>query len=120
MDYRENIKISIEGLKTHKLRAFLTLLGIIFGVAAVVAMLSIGKGAQHEALEQIALLGINNIIIYDRPIEDEDEGADRSNLSRGLQLTDAKAIGEVNPLVDLVVKKGSKTLPRFSVEIPGP
>ena len=103
MDYRENIKISIEGLKTHKLRAFLTLLGIIFGVAAVVAMLSIGKGAQHEALEQIALLGINNIIIYDRPIEDEDEGADRSNLSRGLQLTDAKAIGEVNPLVDLVV-----------------
>ena len=62
---KENLLIGIEGLKVHKLRSVLTMLGIIFGVAAVIAMLSIGEGAKREALEKFKALGVNNIIIRD-------------------------------------------------------
>ena len=67
----ENIRIGYEGVMTHKLRSFLTMLGIIFGVGAVVAMLSIGEGARLEALKQIELMGMNNIIVKDSELEDE-------------------------------------------------
>ena len=58
-----NILLGIENLLLHKLRSFLTILGVIFGVGSVVAMLSVGEGASKEALEQIRKLGSNNIII---------------------------------------------------------
>jgi len=50
-------------MSAHKLRTALTMLGVIFGVAAVVSMLSIGEGAKREAMEQISVLGVNNIIV---------------------------------------------------------
>ena len=103
MNVRESIEIGLEGIRAHKLRAVLTALGIIFGVAAVIAMLSIGEGAKQEALEQIQLMGMNNILINDIPIEDEAEGKGRSNFSRGLTLEDAGAIQEVNPLIAVCV-----------------
>jgi putative ABC transport system permease protein len=99
MIYQESILIGIEGLRSHKLRSILTALGIIFGVAAVIAMLSIGEGAKEEALQQIQLMGMNNIIIDDVPVEDAEEGKGRSNLSRGLTHQDAYALSEINPLV---------------------
>ncbi len=99
MIYQESIWIGIEGLRSHKLRSILTALGIIFGVAAVIAMLSIGEGAKEEALQQIQLMGMNNIIIDDVPVDDEEEGKGRSNLSRGLTHQDAYALSEINPLV---------------------
>ena len=55
MNIRESVEIGLEGIRSHKLRSILTALGIIFGVAAVIAMLSIGEGAKQEALEQIQL-----------------------------------------------------------------
>lgn len=58
-----NIWLGIENLLLHKLRSFLTMLGVVFGVGSVVAMLSVGEGASKEALEQIRKLGSNNIII---------------------------------------------------------
>lgn len=58
-----NIALGIENLLLHKLRSFLTTLGIVFGVGSVVAMLSVGEGASKEALEQIRKLGSNNIIV---------------------------------------------------------
>jgi len=58
-----NIRLGIENLLLHKLRSFLTTLGVVFGVGSVVAMLSVGEGASKEALEQIRKLGSNNIII---------------------------------------------------------
>ena len=58
-----NIWLGIENLLLHKLRSFLTMLGVVFGVGSVVAMLSVGEGASKEALEQIKKLGSNNIII---------------------------------------------------------
>ena len=73
MDLRETITLSLVGLLSHKLRTMLTMLGIIFGVAAVIAMLSIGEGAKQESLDQIRQMGINNIIVqhWDK---DNDEG----------------------------------------------
>ena len=58
MDLRETVALSLVGLTSHKLRTLLTMLGIIFGVAAVIAMLSIGEGAKQESLEQIRQMGI--------------------------------------------------------------
>jgi putative ABC transport system permease protein len=103
MNYRESFLVGLDGLRTHKLRSLLTMLGIIFGVAAVISMLSIGEGAKQEALLQIAQMGINNIIIQSQEAEDTAEGSDRDNLSLGLRFSDAMALEEVNPLLSGVV-----------------
>ncbi|MFA4838896.1 MAG: ABC transporter permease [Candidatus Neomarinimicrobiota bacterium] len=58
----EQISISLEGLRNHKTRSFLTMLGIIFGVAAVISMLAIGEGARRKTMNQIQSLGLTNII----------------------------------------------------------
>ena len=55
--------IALEAVFANRFRSALTALGIIFGVAAVIAMMAIGKGAQKEILEQIKLVGVNNIVI---------------------------------------------------------
>ena len=57
------LKLGIKNLLLHKLRSFLTILGIILGVGSVIAMLAIGEGSKREALEQIRLLGATNVII---------------------------------------------------------
>ncbi|MHC4204766.1 MAG: ABC transporter permease [Planctomycetota bacterium] len=67
-----NIWLGIENLLLHKLRSFLTMLGVVFGVGSVVAMLSVGEGASKEALEQIRKLGSNNIIISSRKSAEEE------------------------------------------------
>ena len=97
MNLAENVSISATGLQSHKLRSFLTMLGIIFGVAAVIAMLSIGEGAKRQALEQIQLMGIDNIIVRDTGVVggDEDAESQRSNFSRGMTLQDVSAVAEV-------------------------
>ena len=70
-----NIRLGIKTLLLHKLRSFLTMLGVVFGVGSVVAMLAVGEGASKEALEQIRKLGSTNIIISSvKPAEDESEG----------------------------------------------
>ncbi|MBV5343023.1 ABC transporter permease, partial [bacterium] len=66
MDYKENIRLAIRGLVDHKFRSFLTMLGIIFGVASVITMLSIGEGAKREAIAKYQDLGVNNIIIREK------------------------------------------------------
>ena len=97
MKIRQNIKIGFEGIVAHKLRAFLTMLGIIFGVGAVVAMLSIGEGARREAMAQIEMMGMNNIIIQDADLEGEELIDARAAFSEGLTLEDADAIERVIP-----------------------
>ncbi len=103
MNYEESFRVGVEGLRTHKLRSLLTMLGIIFGVAAVISMLSIGEGAKEEALQQIAQMGINNIIIQNLETEDAAEGSDRDNRSQGLRLADAHALRATNPLLNGIV-----------------
>ncbi|KPK96308.1 hypothetical protein AMJ80_00720 [bacterium SM23_31] len=102
MQLRESFDIGFNGLKSHKLRSFLTMLGIIFGVGAVIAMLSIGEGAKQKALDEIALLGINNIIIQDFAA-DEELGIGRTNYSAGLSRADETAIRSILAVADLVV-----------------
>jgi len=86
------------------LRSLLTALGIIFGVAAVIAMLAVGRGAQQEILNQMKLVGVNNIVIQQIQVNNNEEeesgsGAKEANksLSMGLHLEDARAIEAVLP-----------------------
>jgi len=95
----EQLQIGIEGIFTHKLRAFLTMLGIIFGVSAVISMLAIGEGARRKALSQIQSLGLNNIIIQDIN-ESDSEDQEASIL---LNRADADAIFEILTTVKSVI-----------------
>ena len=103
MDYRRVFQISLDSLSAHKLRTFLTMLGVIMGVAAVVSMLSIGEGAKQEALEQISILGINNIIINARIPEETPGTSQALGLSPGLSLEDGQNIALFSQLVSNVV-----------------
>ena len=89
-----NIWLGIENLLLHKLRSFLTMLGVVFGVGSVVAMLSVGEGASKEALEQIRKLGSNNIIISSmKSAEEEATSTQRSHMSiYGLTYEDYRRI----------------------------
>jgi len=67
-----SVRTAVEAVRHNKLRASLTSLGILFGVASVIAMLAIGKGAEREILEQMRLLGSNNVVIT--PLVEQKEG----------------------------------------------
>jgi putative ABC transport system permease protein len=91
------------------MRSFLTSLGIIFGVASVIAMLAIGRGAQEEVLSQMKLLGTNNVII--QPVVQQVEGEvtqgaalqqEKNKYSPGLTLADMQSIKEIIPQVAYV------------------
>ena len=57
------IRLGIKDLWLHRLRSSLTVLGVVFGVGSVVAMLAVGEGASAQALERIRRLGSNNIML---------------------------------------------------------
>ena len=109
-DYRRlllNIQIAVNAILENKIRAFLTSMGIIFGVASVITMLAIGKGAETTLLEQMKLLGANNIIIA--PNVEQEEGkvsedivsdSNKQHYSPGLTLSDAESIGKTIPYVE--------------------
>lgn len=104
MDLRETVSLSLIGLLSHKLRTLLTMLGIIFGVAAVIAMLSIGEGAKQESLEQIRQMGISNIIVqhWDKEEDQEDSADADQNKSQGLTWDDARSIKRICLLAEYV------------------
>ena len=97
-------RLGIKSLALHKLRSALTALGIIFGVASVIAMLSIGEGASLEAQEQIRLLGTNNVIVRSvKPPEDSDaKTATKRMTEYGLTYTDADIILDTIPAVETI------------------
>jgi len=82
---------ALASLGRHKLRSFLTMLGMIFGVGAVIAMLSIGAGAEQESLRTIASLGIRNIIIKAKEFKTEELKQIRTE-SLGVSLRDMEAL----------------------------
>jgi putative ABC transport system permease protein len=98
-----NLYIAIDAVISNKIRSLLTALGIIFGVAAVIAMLAIGNGAQQEILDQIKLVGVNNIVV--KPVIEQEEekieenvGAkEKKKFSPGLTLRDVKSIQATIP-----------------------
>jgi putative ABC transport system permease protein len=91
-----DIRLGIENLLLHKLRSFLTMLGVVFGVGSVVAMLSVGEGASKVALEQIRKVGSNNIIITSvKSMEEESSSTTRVFLSMyGLTYKDHQRIAD--------------------------
>ncbi len=127
------LTIALEAVIAHKVRSILTALGIIFGVAAVIAMLAIGTGAQQEILDQMKLVGVNNIIIMpkeevkkpgDSDKEEEKGKQSTEKYSPGLSLKDANAIAEILPTVtnvspeviyeSVVLAKGVSTYAKVS------
>jgi len=91
-----NVWLGVENLLLHKLRSFLTMLGVVFGVGSVVAMLSVGEGASQEALSQIRRLGSNNIILSSmKPVEDQAANTMRASMSvYGLTYEDHRRMSE--------------------------
>ncbi len=101
--YFYNLNIAFEAVVANRFRSMLTALGIIFGVAAVIAMLAIGNGARQEILEQMKMVGVNNIII--RPLFATNESQDetqRGRFSPGLTLADVESIRSIVPTVQKV------------------
>lgn len=99
--FLRNIELGVKTLMLHKLRSFLTMLGIVFGVASVIAMLSIGEGASKDALEQIRKLGSANIMLTAmKPVEEEGATNVQTFLSvYGLLYADETRIKEAFPHV---------------------
>ncbi|MCX6237047.1 MAG: ABC transporter permease [Bacteroidia bacterium] len=112
--YSYNVIIAVEAIFANKIKSLLTALGIIFGVAAVISMLAIGNGAEQEILEQIKMVGVNNIIVT--PILQADQASsndqkasaategnqlagNKKKFSKGLTLLDAESIKEIIPTV---------------------
>ncbi len=100
-----SIHSGIRNLVLHRLRSLLTMLGMIFGVGSVVAMVSVGEGAGRQALEQIQMLGSNNIIVNSlQPIEEEAAGRRRSHMSLyGLTYADHRRITDTFAAIKRVV-----------------
>ncbi|MFT5542536.1 MAG: putative ABC transport system permease protein [Glaciecola sp.] len=93
------IQDAVAELLGQKLRTFLTMLGMIFGVGSVIAMLNIGEGAENEALKLIDSMGVNNIIVNARDYEKEELSEIREE-SLGLNLGDVNAALSTLPFVE--------------------
>lgn len=112
------LNIAWEAVFINKFRSMLTALGIIFGVAAVIAMMAIGRGAQKEILDQMKLVGVNNIVISSKTenkksaqksdnsaqsqTKDNSDSKQAKKFSPGLTLQDAISIKQLIPTVDKV------------------
>ncbi len=116
------IQMGLAILFVHKLRSLLTMLGMIFGVGAVVAMLAITAGVEKEMISYIDLLGVNNIIIEAKEAVDRTELQARRQISPGLTFRDFRAIAEnvqgIEALTPRKRFKPSKVLPKTSQEPP--
>lgn len=110
MQIEENIRVAIYGLRDHKFRSFLTMLGIIFGTASVITMVSIGEGAKKQAMAKYQDLGVSNIIIRDKDLTDADLETVRTKFSQGLSLDDTKAITGIVPGVTDVAPQSEAKL----------
>jgi len=104
----EAFRTASDNLTAHKLRSSLTMLGMIFGVGAVIAMLSIGSGAERQAMEMIDRLGLRNILVRAKELKQEELNEIRKK-SPGLSPRDAQAILEAVPGAELVA-------PRVAIE----
>jgi putative ABC transport system permease protein len=114
--------MGMASLFAHKLRSLLTMLGMIFGVGAVVAMLSITAGAQKEMMSFIDQLGVNNIIVEAHEALDRNELQTIRAISPGLTFRDYRAISEnVSGLVAITPRKRfkpQKLLPKTNQDPP--
>ena len=117
-----DLTMGLANLRDHKLRSLLTMLGMIFGVAAVVAMLSIGAGAQQKVMAFIEQLGIRNLIVYAKESPNWQAFQKVRRLSPGLTLTDYDVIRKNLPDIEQGTPRKrfepSKVLPKPQQEPP--
>ena len=117
-----DLTMGLANLRDHKLRSLLTMLGMIFGVAAVVAMLSIGAGAQQKVMAFIEQLGIRNLIVYAKESPNWQVFQKVRRLSPGLTLTDYDVIRKNLPDIEQGTPRKrfepSKVLPKPQQELP--
>ncbi len=117
-----DLLVGFNNLMVHRLRSLLTMLGMIFGVAAVVSMLSIGAGARQSAMALIEQLGVNNLIVEARETLDFQAHRKMRRTSPGLTFQDYRVIGSNLPdMVASTPRKRfapTKVLPKPQQEIP--
>ncbi|MFN0056861.1 MAG: ABC transporter permease [Planctomycetota bacterium] len=103
--FARDMRLGVKNLLLHTTRSILTMLGVVFGVGSVVAMLAVGEGASVETLAQIRRLGSNNILINSiKPVEDEQAASRRSFMSvYGLLYEDERRIRTTLPAVTATV-----------------
>src|SRR5438477_13134721 len=113
---------SVENLLMHKLRSLLTMLGMIFGVAAVVAMLSIGAGAQQQVMAFIEDLGVRNLIVEARETTEFQAFQKVRQQSPGLTFKDMRAMQATVPGLELITPRKrfipSQVIPKPQGELP--
>jgi putative ABC transport system permease protein len=105
--FLEVLGLGLKNLMRNKLRTFLTMLGMIFGVGSVIAMLSVGAGARREILARIQELGINNIIVHSvKPPEETKPGTrdqERWMAKYGLLFEDRELLEATCPAIERVL-----------------
>ena len=107
---------AFEELMRRKLRTLLTLLGLIFGVGSIVAMQAVGEGSRREALSLVEGLGLSNIVVESRELDEETVREQRAR-SLGLSLTDARVAFALTPKAkNLAAEKAVKVHSVFSNE----
>lgn len=110
----QGIAQAFDEMRHHKLRTSLTLLGMVFGVGAVIAMLSVGEGAEREALKMIESMGVRNLVVNAR-VADGDALKSVREHSVGLSLRDVQSAERTLPFVeDWSAQKQVKTFSLFS------
>ncbi len=99
------VKLGIKSLLLHKLRSLLNMLGILFGVGSVIAMLAIGEGAAWEAQQLVKKLGPTTIILYSQKPAEEDQSSTTTSrmIVYGLTFEDLERISRTIPSVKIVV-----------------
>jgi putative ABC transport system permease protein len=117
-----DFRLGFENLLLHKLRTLLTMLGMIFGVAAVVSMLSIGAGAQHQVMAFIEQLGVRNLMIEAKEANNWQDLQKVRKVSPGLSFQDYRVIGaDVSDIVASTPRKRftpSKLIPKPQQDMP--
>lgn len=99
----ELVRSGVQGLTDHLFRTFLTMLGIVFGVAAVISMVSIGAGAEREAIEELKRFGTDSIRVNSRVMEGEPLKEAIKLFARGLSRADAEFLRDNCDFIKLAV-----------------
>lgn len=121
-EWMPDLRLGLEALLLHKLRSLLTMLGMIFGVAAVIAMLSIGAGARQQVMAFIEQMGVRNLIVEAKEAVDWQDFQKVRKTSPGLTLKDLRVIRtNVNAVIAATPRKRfspGKMMPKPDREMP--
>src|SRR5467141_2315556 len=117
-----DLNLGLQNLLLHRLRSLLTMLGMIFGVAAVVSMLSIGAGARQKVMALIEQMGVHNLIVEAKETTEWQAHQKIRKLSPGLTFQDYRVIGDdVDGIVASTPRKRftpTKTIPKGQQDVP--